>query len=502
MSDRPKSTAGLAVLVLAATLVIGGIGQAAATVEIYVSPAGNDAHSGSRPDAAPGGNDGPLASLAHARDVVRQRRAGGNPPAVTVWLRGGTYYLDQTLTFSSDDSGTALAPVAWRAMPGEEPVISGGRPISGWTETQLNGQTVWRASLPADAGTAEIRELWCGDVRLSRCRWPRQGTLAVSHLAPDAQQPELGSGVSAVGYSAADEPPADVASLAGAEAIVCSLWADSHLPLTGIDRAGRLWQAAAPTTLRVTVDDRYWIENLSVALRDAGSFWFNVAARAIYLIPPAGVDPNQAPIIAPRLDRLVRLAGDPERRRPVEYLSFTGLQFSHGEWFFDRAAPAERRTGFGQAAFGVPGTVAGEFVCHCQWTGCRFSHLGTYGLELARGCRDNEVRQCQFTDLGAGGIKLGETAIRSDEFDQTAGNHVCDCLVADGGNLFPGCVGVWVGQAHDNLIEHNEIRELWYTAVSFGWTWGYGPANSQRQSASRRTTSTTSASSPTAIGPS
>ncbi len=252
MCDRLKSTAGLAVLVLAATLVTGGIGQAAATVEIYVSPAGNDAHSGSRPDAVPGGNDGPLATVSHARDVARRRRAeaGGNRPAVTVWLHGGTYYLDQTLTFSSEDSGTVEAPVAWRAMPGEEPVISGGRPILGWTETQLNGQTIWRASLPADAGPAEIRELWCGDVRLARCRWPRQGTLAVAHLAADAQQPELGSGVSAFGYSAADEPPADVASVAGAEAIVCSLWADSHLPLTGIDRAGRLWQAAAPTTLR------------------------------------------------------------------------------------------------------------------------------------------------------------------------------------------------------------------------------------------------------------
>jgi hypothetical protein len=466
-------------------------------VEIYMSPQGNDAWNGSRPEATPGGDDGPLATLAHARDVARARRvaAGDHPPAVTIWLRGGTYYLDKTLTFTSDDSGTAEAPVTWRAMPGEQPIVSGGRPISGWTATEINGRTAWRAALPAGAGPADIRQLWCNHQRLARTRWPRQGTLAVAHLPPDLQQGELGPGGNAFGYAEADAPPAD-AHLAGAEAIVCSLWSESHLPLSAIDRTGRVWQAAAPATFRIAVDDRYWIENLRETLTEPGSFWCDAAGRAIYLIPPAGVDLESAVVIAPRLDRLVRLEGNRDAGRPVEYLSFVGLQFSHCEWFFDRPTPpatatqqeiehafataADRRTGFGQAAFGVPGAVEGTLVCHSQWTDCHFDHLGTYGLELGRGCRDNQVQHCQFTDLGAGGIKLGEAAIRTDDIDQTAGNRFSDCLVAEGGNLFPGCVGIWVGQAHDNVFQHNEIRELWYTGVSFGWTWGYGPANAQR----------------------
>ena len=62
--------------------------------DIYVSPAGRDSNSGAKAR--------PLASLAAAQRLARSRKSAG---AVTVWLRGGTYYLPQTLVFP-EDSGT------------------------------------------------------------------------------------------------------------------------------------------------------------------------------------------------------------------------------------------------------------------------------------------------------------------------------------------------------------------------------------------------------------
>ena len=122
------------------------------------------------------------------------------------------------------------------------------------------------------------------------------------------------------------------------------------------------------------------------------------------------------------------------------------------------SSPIRLRSGFGQAAIGVPGAVAGTGVRYCAFEACDVSHIGNYGIELSHGCQKNRIARCTLTDLGAGGVKLGEVAIRSPENEQTFGNELSDCTIADGGNLFPSCVAVWVGQSHDNTIAHNDIH--------------------------------------------
>ena len=61
-------------------------------MDVYVSPTGNDSWSGRLSDANAERSDGPLATLARARDLVRELKLSGrlSGPA-TVWLRGGRY---------------------------------------------------------------------------------------------------------------------------------------------------------------------------------------------------------------------------------------------------------------------------------------------------------------------------------------------------------------------------------------------------------------------------
>jgi hypothetical protein len=128
----------------------GGAGAA-----FYVAVDGNDSWSGALAAPNAGRTDGPFASPARAQ-LAAQALAGSQ--AVTVQLRGGTYYLPLsptnpgTLLLGARDSGTASLPVTWENYPGETPVVSGGVPVGagglGLTWTRGAGN-LWQVRLPA-----------------------------------------------------------------------------------------------------------------------------------------------------------------------------------------------------------------------------------------------------------------------------------------------------------------------------------------------------------------
>src|SRR6266542_1413984 len=71
--------------------------------------------------------NGPVSSLAAARDKIRELRRNGDTRTQTVVIRGGTYRLPETFQLAKEDSG-----VTYAAASGERVVISGGRRIEGW----------------------------------------------------------------------------------------------------------------------------------------------------------------------------------------------------------------------------------------------------------------------------------------------------------------------------------------------------------------------------------
>src|SRR5258706_14884667 len=108
-----------------------------AGVELYVSPHGNDAGGGTAEE--------PFFTLARAREVIGKLTAGGLTTDVRVVIHGGTYCLDQPLVLGPKFSGTEQHSITFAAFPGETPVISAGRQVTGWTKG--TGQ-VWTVFLP------------------------------------------------------------------------------------------------------------------------------------------------------------------------------------------------------------------------------------------------------------------------------------------------------------------------------------------------------------------
>ncbi len=146
---------------LALALVVDASGQSRATMasepstpapatvaDLYVAPGGKDSNRGSA--------DEPLATLAKARDVVREKVAAGLTQNVRVLIRGGIYEQATTLDFGPPDSGSEKHSITYAGYPGEQVVLSGGRKISGWKKGE--GE-IWTTDLPdVKAGKWHFRQ--------------------------------------------------------------------------------------------------------------------------------------------------------------------------------------------------------------------------------------------------------------------------------------------------------------------------------------------------------
>lgn len=453
----------------------------------YVSPAGNDAWSGRRDSPNADKTDGPVATVARARDLVRvlKNASGGAFKApVTVLVADGVYTLAEPLTFSAMDSGDPGHPVTYAPAPGAHPVLSAGIPLPAWRAVTLEGKQLWAAPVPKASGAdpdksrRAFRELYVNNQRRTLARSPDRGYLHLQDIPDLPAGTQWTSGKNYFRFAAADAPAWKNA--AGADAVVFTRWIDNHLTVAGVDLEKRTATFTRRSVFLLNAGDLYFLEGAAPYLDAPGEWYFNSTSGTVYYLPLPDERIDGSPAVVPNLPAAVEIKGQPDQGRFVEHLRFQGLTFSHAQWWF----PADRTVGwtapdvmgFVQAAWGVPGAVRAQGARHVAFENCTISHVGGYALELASGCTDNTVSRCTLTDLGAGGIKIGQTTLPEKPDQTTARNTVEDCTITDGGHMQHQAIGLWIGQSPDNRIAHNRISEFDYSGISIGWTWGYGAA--------------------------
>ncbi|MCL4205188.1 MAG: right-handed parallel beta-helix repeat-containing protein [Pirellulaceae bacterium] len=383
--------------------------------EVFVAPDGDDSHDGSA--------EQPFATLDRARDEVRAIRGRGIAGPVGVRIRPGQYVMKETLALTREDSGTADAPVVYRAEQPGTSVLYGGRKLSGFqpvTEPTVlerlpeeSRGRVWQCDLKSlgitDYGTLRVRgfaqspspptlELFVDGRPMTLARWPNEGFVGIRKLVQSGSRAEKQPSV--FEYESDRHERWTRAEDAWLFGYFHFLWADATIKIGAIDPAARTVTTAEAYHYGGRGMDAgqgivYYAFNLLEEIDQPGEWYLNRTTGVLYLYPPSDLNQSSieigmlsTPMIA--LDR-------------VSHVRFEGLVLDLARYNGVHCIDSD----------------------HCLFAGCTVSRMAGNGIAI-QGGRASGLLGCDIHTLGRRGVEL----IGGDRATLTpAGHFIENCQI-------------------------------------------------------------------------
>lgn len=475
--------------------------------EIWISPKGSDFNDGTR--------QSPKATLTSALRQAREwRRTEDNriQGGITIYMEGGTYAFHEPVFIRPEDSGTKESPTIIRSVGDEKVILSGGISIKGWKK---QGK-VWVADVPAFNGRPlDFRQLWVNGKKAVRARDVEDFEKMNRICSVDEKNEILY--VPAVSIRRLIDNKGNLKAKY-AEMVLHQMWCVANLRIRSVEVQGdsaaiRFHQPESRIQFEhpwphpmVTTDGHnsaFYLTNARELQDVPGEWYHDIDARKVYYYPREGEKMQEAEVIVPAVETLVRVEGTLDR--PVRHIRFEKITFSYTTWI----RPSEKGHVPLQAGmyltdgYRIEPKMQRDYLNHPLdnqgWLGrpaaavrvvaarqidferCRFEHLGSTGLDYEEAVQGGVVRGCLFLDIAGNGLLVGSFSPAAHEthlpYDPADRREVCtqqqinNCYFTEIGNEDWGCLAIAAGYVGDVNIEHNEISEVPYSGISLGWGW-------------------------------
>ena len=475
--------------------------------EIWISPKGSDFNDGTR--------QSPKATLTSALRQAREwRRTEDNriQGGITIYMEGGTYAFHEPVFIRPEDSGTKESPTTIRSVGDEKVILSGGISINGWKK---QGK-VWVADVPVFNGRPlDFRQLWVNGKKAVRARDVEDFEKMNRICSVDEKNEILY--VPAVSIRRLIDNKGNLKAKY-AEMVLHQMWCVANLRIRSVEVQGdsaairfhqpesriqfeHLWPRPMVTT--DGHNSAFYLTNARELQDVPGEWYHDMDARKVYYYPREGEKMQEAEVIVPAVETLVRVEGTVDR--PVCHIRFEKITFSYTTWMRPSEKghvplqagmyltdgyridpkmqrnylnhPLDNQGWLGRPAAAVRVVAARQI----DFERCRFEHLGSTGLDYEEAVQGGVVRGCLFRDIAGNGLLVGsfspaahETHLPYDPADRRevcTQQHINNCYFTEIGNEDWGCLAIAAGYVGDVNIEHNEISEVPYSGISLGWGW-------------------------------
>ena len=444
--------------------------------DFYVATNGNDEWSGKLAQPNANKTDGPFATIEKARDEVRELKESYSHKNYKILIRGGTYFLNETVVFGLEDAAADNHTITYASYPAEEAILSSGVKIEGWKEYTERGFTrpqdtlidlpelakakVWIADVPKGLGS--FRTLYDSNKRL-----PRSRSMAYSVEGPhrSIKNPHRE-------FKFEEGTIKKWSNLEDVELIVRHMgFTITILGLESVDTAnlvaktdihnyGKLLTVTNKRPQAIKEGEQaVWIENTLEALDQPGEWVLDSKKGKLYLWP-YGDQPSET-IYAPSLTELIRVDGDIDYNgpidKPVQGLIFKDLTFTQADRgkvkIKDKSIQHDwEMIDKGDALLRLRGAE------NCVVEACKFYNSGGSAIRLDLHCQKNKIYNNEINHLGGAGILL--IGYGPGTKDVNNGNEVINNHIHHNGEIYWHSHGIVMWQSGENHIAHNTIHNM------------------------------------------